>query len=94
MKLEVFSEILNDATARYNKIKKEDYLSDGLFPIIDQGQKFIGGYTNDKALVTDIEKEFIIFGDHTKALKFIKHYFFHFTLIKTNNLVICLLYQQ
>lgn len=73
MKLEVFSEILNDVTAKYNKIKKEDYLSDGLFPIIDQGQKFIGGYTNDEALVTDIEKEFIIFGDHTKALKFINY---------------------
>lgn len=73
MKLEQFKSIISDFTAKYNKIKKEDYLSDGRFPIIDQGQKFIGGYTNDETLVTDIEKEFIIFGDHTKVFKFINY---------------------
>lgn len=71
MKLEPFSAILSDFTSKYNKIKKEDYLSEGKFPIIDQGQKFIGGYTDDGGLITDIEKELIIFGDHTKILKFI-----------------------
>lgn len=29
------------------KIKKNEYLEEGLYPIIDQGQKFIVGYTND-----------------------------------------------
>jgi type I restriction enzyme S subunit len=71
MKLQAFSAILNDCTSKYNKIKKEDYISEGQFPIIDQGQKFIGGYTNDGGLITDIEEEIIIFGDHTKIVKFI-----------------------
>lgn len=71
MKLESFNTILSDCTSKYNKIKKEDYLPEGQFPIIDQGQKFIGGYTDDGGLITDIEKELIIFGDHTKILKFI-----------------------
>lgn len=71
MKLESFSAILSDCTSKYNKIKKEDYLPEGQFPIIDQGQKFIGGYTDNGCLITDIEKELIIFGDHTKILKFI-----------------------
>lgn len=71
MKLESFSAILSDSTSKYNKIKKEDYLPKGQFPVIDQGQKFIGGYTDNGALITDIEKELIIFGDHTKILKFI-----------------------
>jgi type I restriction enzyme S subunit len=71
MKLESFSAILSDCTSKYNKIKKEDYLSEGQFPIIDQGKKFVGGYTDDGNLITDIEKELIIFGDHTKILKFI-----------------------
>lgn len=71
MKLESFNTILSDCTSKYNKIKKEDYLPEGQFPIIDQGQKFIGGYTDNGNLITDTEKEFIIFGDHTKILKFI-----------------------
>jgi type I restriction enzyme S subunit len=71
MKLESFSVILSDCTSKYNKIKKEDYLPEGQFPIIDQGQKFVGGYTDDGELITAIEKELIIFGDHTKILKFI-----------------------
>lgn len=71
MKLEAFTTILSDCTSKYNKIKKEDYLPEGQFPIIDQGQKFVGGYTNDAKLITDVEKELIIFGDHTKTLKFI-----------------------
>lgn len=73
MKLEPFNKIVTDSTSKYNKIKKEDYLSEGEFPIVDQGKKIIGGYTNDRNLVTDIEKEFIIFGDHTKTLKFIDY---------------------
>lgn len=71
MTLEPFSAILSDYTSKYNKIKKENYLPEGQFPIIDQGQKFVGGYTDDGGLITDIEKELIIFGDHTKILKFI-----------------------
>jgi type I restriction enzyme S subunit len=71
MKLEPFNAILSDCTSKYNKIKKENYLAEGQFPIIDQGQKFFGGYTDDGGLITDIEKELIIFGDHTKILKFI-----------------------
>lgn len=71
MKLEPFSAILSDCTSKYNKIKKENYLPKGQFPIIDQGQKFVGGYTDDGGLITDSEKELIIFGDHTKILKFI-----------------------
>lgn len=71
MKLESFNAILSDCTSKYKKIKKEDYLSEGQFPIIDQGQKFVGGYTDDGSLITDSEKELIIFGDHTKILKFI-----------------------
>ena len=29
------------------KLKKQEYLREGDYPIIDQGQEFIVGYTND-----------------------------------------------
>ncbi len=53
------------------KIKQKAYLDKGLLPIIDQGHLLIGGYTDDstKAIVCDYPV--IIFGDHTKCVKFI-----------------------
>lgn len=52
-------------------IQKKDYLPSGLFPIISQEKDFISGYTNDKiSLNTDLG-EVVIFGDHTRVLKFV-----------------------
>ena len=52
------------------KITKNDYLTDGKYPILDQGQKFIVGYTNDEKSIMP-EDEYIIFGDHTCEIKYI-----------------------
>ncbi len=52
------------------KLQSCDYLKEGLYPIIDQSQSFICGWTNDdKGLIEDIPV--IIFGDHTCVLKYI-----------------------
>ena len=57
------------------KIKQKDYLEEGTYPVIDQGQELIGGYYNDKNLVIPTEPPYIIFGDHTKVKKFINFKF-------------------
>jgi type I restriction enzyme S subunit len=57
------------------KIKQKDYLSEGEFPIVDQGQELIGGFFNDKKFVVPNEPPYIIFGDHTKVKKFINFRF-------------------
>lgn len=63
-------DIFCDDTKNALKIKKEEYLENGKYPIVDQGQSFIAGYTNnDDYLYTDTPS--IIFGDHTKVLKYI-----------------------
>jgi type I restriction enzyme S subunit len=55
---------------RKPKILKSDYKESGVFPIIDQSTDFIGGYTNEKeAIYEDIPM--IVFGDHTRILKYI-----------------------
>lgn len=47
------------------------YQAEGLFPIVDQSQSYICGWTNDQdALITD-DLPLIIFGDHTCALKIV-----------------------
>lgn len=53
------------------KLEKELYGEEGLYPIIDQGQKDIVGYTFDElALVPN--GEYILFGDHTRYVKYHK----------------------
>lgn len=53
------------------KLEREMYSDDGLYPIIDQGQKDIVGYTDDvSALVSD--GEYVLFGDHTRYVKYHK----------------------
>ncbi|MGE7907531.1 restriction endonuclease subunit S [Peribacillus sp. NPDC094092] len=65
-----FNKVLIDETRLASKIKKEDYLAAGKYPIIDQGKKLVGGYSNEiKGLYNN--KPYIIFGDHTRILKYI-----------------------
>ena len=52
------------------KYKKQEYLDKGLYPIIDQGQDFIAGYTNDGNFLFD-ENSYVVFGDHTEAIKYV-----------------------
>lgn len=57
------------------KIKQKDYLEKGKIPVIDQGQEFIGGFTNDEDKFIDCELPVIVFGDHTKVVKFVNFKF-------------------
>ena len=41
------TDIFIDDTKNATKIKKEDYLEKGKYPIVDQGQSVIAGYTNE-----------------------------------------------
>jgi len=56
---------------RKKKIRKEQYLERGKIPIIDQGVTFIGGYTNDIEAVHTEPLPIIVFGDHTRIIKYI-----------------------
>jgi type I restriction enzyme S subunit len=53
------------------KAKKEEYQPVGLFPCIDQSKDFIGGYVDDTELVFSAPLPVLIFGDHTRIIKFI-----------------------
>ena len=53
------------------KILVRDYKQKGNLPIIDQGAKLIGGYIDDiNKKVTD-DLPVVVFGDHTRAIKYI-----------------------
>lgn len=64
-----FKEVLVDKTSTVLKIPQNAYLKSGTTAIIDQGVKMIGGYSD--LVGSRGEKECIIFGDHTRILKYI-----------------------
>lgn len=65
-----FLEIFEDVTKLGTKIPTDEYLEKGKYPIIDQGQAYISGYRDEETgLFTDVPA--IIFGDHTRVLKYI-----------------------
>ena len=47
------------------------YQATGAIPVIDQGRDFIAGYTDDPQLQYDGPLPLIIFGDHTRILKWV-----------------------
>lgn len=53
------------------KLKKGDYELEGRLPVIDQGFSLIGGYINDEELKVECELPVIVFGDHTKTIKYV-----------------------
>jgi type I restriction enzyme, S subunit len=55
---------------RKPKIQKVDYKEKGEYPVIDQGADFIGGYTDQKDTIYE-DTPIIVFGDHTRVLKYI-----------------------
>ena len=53
------------------KTKQKDYLAKGLLPIIDQGQQVIGGYSDNLDMQLSCNLPVIVFGDHTRAVKYV-----------------------
>lgn len=54
-----------------SKIGKSEYLSHGQYPIISQEDIYISGYWNDKKDITLHSSPVIIFGDHSRVLKYV-----------------------
>ena len=54
-----------------HKIKQKTYLQSGALPVIDQGQKLIGGYADDRQKQIICDLPVIVFGDHTKCVKYV-----------------------
>ena len=56
---------------RKQQVPKSEYAENGRWPIIDQGQDFIGGYVDDETRLMRSAAPIIIFGDHTRIFKFV-----------------------
>ena len=73
--MKTFDEVFEDRTKFGTKIQTNEYHKVGSFPIIDQGQDLIAGFTDRKeGLFSDVPA--IIFGDHTRVVKYVDRPFF------------------
>ena len=75
MDMKSFSEVFEDKTKYGFKIKTDEYKEQGKHIIIDQGQEQIAGFTDlEEGIFEDVPA--IIFGDHTRVIKYVDEPFF------------------
>ena len=67
-----FTELtVRESTLRTPKALKATYKEAGRFPVVDQGQEMVAGFTDDEELRFRGHLPVIIFGDHTRVFKFV-----------------------
>jgi type I restriction enzyme S subunit len=66
-----FDRAFSDKTGGQAKILRRDYLPEGLLPVIDQGAAAVAGYTNDQHAAYRGPLPVLLFGDHTRLIKYV-----------------------
>lgn len=66
-----FNEAFKDKTGKNPKVPKSEYKESGDIPVIDQGKNYISGYTSSDNQMVSTSLPVILFGDHTKAVKYV-----------------------
>ncbi|MGR3274643.1 restriction endonuclease subunit S [Acaryochloris marina NIES-2412] len=66
-----FLDVLKDASGGNKKTPQKEFLENGEIPVVDQGQQLIAGYINDKSRICKSDPPVIVFGDHTRAIKYV-----------------------
>lgn len=56
---------------RTKQIQTKDYQNSGCIPIIAQSRTYIAGYTDDPESKVESNEPYIVFGDHTRILKYV-----------------------
>ena len=55
----------------FPKVKTSDCFEEGTYPVVDQSEKDITGYINNEELLYKGDLPIIIFGDHTRNIKYV-----------------------
>lgn len=64
-------EAVEDVSSGNVKIPQSALLPRGELPVVDQGRSLVAGYTDDLSARLGSSPPVIVFGDHTRALKFV-----------------------
>ena len=66
-----FLDVFRDATGGSIKTRQTEFLKEGEFPVVDQGQALVAGFVNDRSRVCRVNPPVIVFGDHTRVIKYV-----------------------
>jgi len=66
-----FEECLSNEGIRFKKLKKKQIRPSGKYPVVDQGERFITGFVDDENDLFIGPLPVIVFGDHTRRLKYL-----------------------
>lgn len=64
-------EIYYSISVSGNKLMSSQISEEGVFPVVDQGKRFIAGYTDDDSLLIRLPGPVVVFGDHTTERKYV-----------------------
>jgi len=67
-----FTEVFTNVTSSHNKLKQADYAASGRLAVVDQGTALVGGYCDRPELAYSGGLPVIVFGDHTRCVKFVE----------------------
>ncbi|MDN3487068.1 restriction endonuclease subunit S [Pseudoalteromonas sp. APC 3224] len=65
------SKLFDQISTNTKKIKTKECKETGKYPVVDQGASLLAGYVDDETKVIELESPICIFGDHTRAIKWI-----------------------
>jgi len=66
-----FDCFFSDVTSSCEKLENSNYQEKGEFPVIDQGQRRIAGFCDNRKILCPVELPVTVFGDHTRIIKHI-----------------------
>ena len=71
-----FQTVFTSVSDRGRNVDTTEYKESGLYPIIDQSQNAIAGYTDKSNPIVPTHCGYIVFGDHTRIFKYVEQPFF------------------
>ncbi|WP_442902198.1 restriction endonuclease subunit S [Francisella sp. 19X1-34] len=66
-----YKKVFENISSKPFQIPKSEYLDNGSFPVVDQSKDFIVGYSSDETKLHENKDKCVIFGDHTRQIKFV-----------------------
>ncbi len=63
--------LINNNVGKANQINASEIKKEGRYPVVDQGQDFIAGYSDEEDKLVKDGLPYVIFGDHTRCFKFV-----------------------
>lgn len=68
---EPFNSVIADESGGNLKTPQSEYLASGRYAVVDQGKDLIAGYTDDESRLCRAQLPVIVFGDHTRCIKYV-----------------------